>query len=414
MCSSDLDPNLDLIQEFRPDPIPINLDILLGNQPNMANMNAAGMRKLLTDMLGPLGPPIDADGALLDDTPALPSLMDRLTTMKKRADVTKPPGPDVFRGTQEENARLWQTKMQDYLAHCGYPDDIAQLRVIKMFLADRALVWYLDLPNNADNPLTTEAFWTAFEGQYSGPGTQYAVEQSLMARKQNPGEDADAYITDVVTKANRLGWDQNRTMQHLIAGLNNQLKPLVMMKSPANLQEACRVIGTAKEAAKAQSAELDGVQTALRDLLTQMKLDKEDKKVTTVQPFQPRWHPPQSSPARPFSPQRPARRPFNGFVRPVFPIHIHQERMTRTQTTPPPQGRYQRMTQTYQGQPRCHACNAVGHFRASCPKRSSLVCTRCHRQGHSRIMCQFNAGQAFSGFARPGRPRPNFVRRQGN
>ena len=298
------DPNLDLLSETEPDPTPDNFDLLHGYEPVMANMNMDTMRKLLNDMLGPLGPPIDADGAVVDDEPAMPSLMDRLATMKKRADVTKPPGPDVFRGTQEENARLWQTKMQDYLAHCGYPDNISQLRVIKMFLADRALVWFMDLPNTEDNPLTTEAFWTAFVGQYSGPGTQYAVEQSLMARKQNTGEDADAYITDVVTKANRLGWDQNRTMQHLIAGLNNQLKLLVMMKSPANLQEACRVIGTAKEAAKAQSADLDGVQTALRDLLAQMKLDKQDKKVTTVQPYQPTYQPPQTS-ERHFPPRKP-------------------------------------------------------------------------------------------------------------
>ena len=82
-----------------------------------------------------------------------------------------------------------------------------------------------------------------------------------MARKQEPAEDTETYITDVVTKANRLGWDQGRTMQHLIAGLNNQLKPLLMMKNPAHLQEACRVIGTAKEAVKTQAAKLQGAQT---------------------------------------------------------------------------------------------------------------------------------------------------------
>ena len=377
------------------------------------------MRRLLTDMLGPLGPPIDADGAVVDDEPAMPSLMDRLTTMKKRADVTKPPGPDVFRGTQEENARLWQTKMQDYLAHCGYPDDVSQLRVIKMFLADRALVWFMDLPNPDDNPLTTEAFWTEFEGQYSGPGTQYAVEQSLMARRQNTGEDADAYITDVVTKANRLGWDQNRTMQHLIAGLNNQLKPLVMMKSPATLQEACRVIGTAKEAAKAQSADLVGVQSALRDLLAQMKIDKEDRKVTAVQPYQTRPQQPRNSQGR-FPNQRRNRNPFspggiNRFMRPVIPIHIHQDGTTRNRNPPPPRSRFQQTTQTYQGQPRCHACNAVGHFRAQCPRRSTLVCTRCNRVGHIRMLCHLNnTGRVLANFARPGRPRPNFVSRQEN
>ena len=96
-----------------------------------------------------------------------------------------------------------------------------------MFLADRALVWFMDLPGTADHPLTVTTFWTAFEEQYSGPGTHYAVEQALTARKQTPGEDADVYIRYM---ANRLGWDQDRTMQHLIARLNNELKLFVMVR----------------------------------------------------------------------------------------------------------------------------------------------------------------------------------------
>ena len=85
------------------------------------------MRKLLTDMLGPLGLPIDDNGGVVPNAATQPCLMDRLTTLKGRADVTKPPGLDNYHRTLEENARLWRTIMQDYLAHCAYPDDALKL-----------------------------------------------------------------------------------------------------------------------------------------------------------------------------------------------------------------------------------------------------------------------------------------------
>ena len=95
------------------------------------------------------------------------------------------------------------------------------------------------------------------------------------------------YIANMVTKVNRLRWDQQRTMQNLITGLNNHLKSMVMMKSPATLQEACRVIGTAKMVAKAQSAQWDRIQSTLKDLVNHLKLDNKDNKVAAVQPSPP-------------------------------------------------------------------------------------------------------------------------------
>ena len=393
--------------------------------PVIEMATANEMRRILNDMLGPLGPQITDQGAVVQDAdhPAQPSLMERLTNMRRRGDVTKPPGPEAFHGTQEENARLWKTKMTDYLDHCGYPDHASKIRVIKMFLADRALVWFIALPEASK--ATTEAFWTAFDLQYVGAGTQYAVEQALMARKQEPAEDAETYITDVVTKANRLGWDQARTMQHLIAGLNNQLKPLVMMKNPADLQEACRVIGTAKEAAKAQAAEWQGVQTAIKDLVVQLKADKEDKKVSAVQPQpppQPFWNQPMNQPLNQshnqpnHSRQNNRRgRSRNNSMRPVIPIHIHQDgpprRNNQTQGNRRPQG-------NMGSNPRCWTCNQVGHFQSSCPRQQFM------NPGHyssnypsnfqKRNPSQFYRGNfnnfrgGFRGF------RPGFPSRQGN
>ena len=99
-----------------------------------------------------------------------------------------------------------------------------------------------------------------------------------------PIEEAKSHITVIGTQVNRLGWDQERTMQHLTTGLNNQLKPLGMMERPANVQGAFRAISTAKEAAKTQTAQWDAVHSTLKDLVTQLKIDREDKKVSAIQP----------------------------------------------------------------------------------------------------------------------------------
>ena len=350
------------------------------------------VRRILTDMLGPLGPHVGANGALdpgqdPNPNPDTPVLMDRLTNLRQRGDLNKPPGPETFRGTQEENARLWKTKMVDYLAHGGYPNDEVKLRIIKMFLADCALVWYLSLP--AAQVDTVEHFWTAFTAQYLGPGTQYAVEQALMARKQEPTEDANTYMAEVITKANRLGWDQNRTMQHLISGLNNQLKPLVMMKTPQDLQETCRAIGTAKEAAKSQSIGLESVQSAIKDLVTQLKTDKEDRKVTTLHQqtaIQPVQQPIETQPRFNRSPR------FNNYrgrfqntrTQPI--IHIHTPGPNNTPSGQPMRPRPFTPSSRNIGQ--CWQCGLTGHYQSNCPRqRTKITCTTCLKTGHYSSEC---------------------------
>ena len=144
-----------------------------------------------------------------------------------------------------------------------------------------------------------------------------------MVRKQAASEVTDTHITDIVTKANHLSCDQERIMQHLITGLNNQLKPMLMMKCSANLQEACRDTGTAKEAARAQTAQWDGVESTLKDLVKQLKLDKSEKKVSAAQPSTSPPSPQQPNHCTRFSNMK-KHIPGGDFARHIIPFHIHE------------------------------------------------------------------------------------------
>ena len=125
----------------------------------------------------------DNDGNAL---PPRPSQVGHLTDMRRRSELAKQPRPDIFRGTTLENARLWKTRMHDYLDHY-HPDcnETGRLQVIKMFqLTDQQRA-------------AQEDFWTEFDAHYLGQGSQYALQQLLPSRKQQPGESMEIYTHDI-------------------------------------------------------------------------------------------------------------------------------------------------------------------------------------------------------------------------
>ena len=355
----------------------------------MATLN--DLRVLLTEMFGDLGPAINPQGAVVPGAPPNPSLIEKLSSMKKKADVSKPPGPDIFCGSTQENARLWKTKMNDYLTHCGYTSHQERMRVIKMFLSDCALIWYEGLtPVQKAN---TTNFWAQFEKQYTAADTQHAKVQALVDRKQLPTEDAESFKADVLKKAHMVGWDDDRTMQHLVSGLNSRLKPFVLMRNPTTLGETCRAIDMAEEATKAQVSDLAGVQTALKDLAVQLKTEKEEKKVAAVQQQPAPTYDQNQGQNRSYGGNynRGSGRRFGrgfgrgrGASRPVVPIVIHT-----SASNPGNQGRpNNRFQNSNQGKGNvCWTCGSPQHFANQCPQSSQIVCYGCNNTGHIKRNC---------------------------
>ena len=378
-------------------------------------MTQQQLRLILRNVLGDFGNPITEAGEIqqVDDgegnnvnAPANPSLLDRLTTMRRKTETTRPPGPEVFRGTSAENPRLWRIKMRDYLNHAGYPagNEVERLRVIKMFLADQALIWFEALPAAQKN--TQVNFWAAFDANYFGHANQYALQQTLISRKQKPGEAVETYIMDVTTKANQLDWDQNRTVAHLIAGLTSKLKPFVLMKNPETLPDTVRAIEMAEQAASSQGAELETIQNTLKEIAIQMKTEKEEKKVAPVVPVEQPATVNYMAPQYSQPPQQGYNMPYQSYNQ-QQPRYNNQQRggkrngnrnnNNRRQERPVIKvyNNYGRRQQGRGGQqnnqsrqnpgngPTCWQCGSPNHFRAECPqyKQSNQGAGRQRGQG---------------------------------
>lgn len=333
------------------------------------------LRRILRETLGALGPGANRDGVLDHHEADNPTLLDKLTTLKKRADMSKPPGPEVFRGTSLEDGTLWLSRMGDYLAHQAYPTNAERMRVVKMFLADRALIWFEGLVPRQSG--TFEDFSRAFTRKYLSEEAQYATTQSLIARRQGPTEDPETYITDVILKGHMLRWDNDRIQQQLISGLDDKYKPQVIMARPTGLDETCSVIMTARHAVSHQGKELEGIQTALRDLATQIKSSVTEKKIAPTQP---------TNPVHQQNNRNRNRNGFRGTYRPVVPIVIQNRQPPRR--NPGYRGPNQWDTQTQQRPDTCWTCGSTTHYSSRCP--GNMICFSCGEVGHLSRSCGKN------------------------
>ena len=357
------------------------------------------VRRILQEIVGDLGP-------ATRDQPA-PTLLDKLATMRKRTEMGRPPGPETFRGNSMEDPTTWLSRMEDYLALQGYQNDQEKLRVIKMFLADRALIWFEGL--NADQKRSVQTFKQAFQNKYQAPEARYAAAQALVDRKQGPDEDPENYITDVVLKGHMLGWDNARIQQQLINGLNTRYKPQVIMARPADLDEACSVIMTARHAVSHQTKELEGIQSALRELSSNIKNVNEERKTL---------RPPAMNPMAADEPRQKKFKKRSGF-RPVVPIVISDNRPKPQEYGSPRPPRPDRDYRSggNRGNDTCWTCGSPDHYASSCPQmmQGNVACFRCGIIGHISRLCPMNNN--FQRRAGPGRGRGRgrpFPANQGN
>ena len=260
------------------------------------------IRLIIEQTLGRVGPQIQPDGQVAADGANRPTLLEKL----KKPDIPKPPGPTVFSGIPEENPVEWRDRISDYIAHAGYVEDDDQLRIVRMYLKGRAAVWYKHLEDDHKDNL--ENFLEAFNAKFLEGESKYSAQQALYTRRQLPGEAPEKYIEDVLVKADMLNWPQEQTLQHLIGGLQDSLKPYVIMANPGTLEGTCDIILRAHNANKANMVNqgLPGIQSALTEILTQVKSDKGKKSSCAILEATPAPPPPVQTQQ---SPRRPPRQP---------------------------------------------------------------------------------------------------------
>ena len=374
------------------------LQLYLSGEPSPPIMaTAADIRLIIKETLGTLGPALDQQGVVQAGA-AQPTLLDRIKNMKKKTEVSKPPGPFVFSGSHDDNPAEWKSRMQDYLDHAGYATDAEKLRIARMHLKNRASIWYKNLDANDKN--TYAAFLTAFDRKFLQGESKYSAQQALYACKQLPTETPETYIDDVLTKADMLEWPQDQTKQHLIGGLHESLKPYVIMANPQTLEETCDVIMRSYNANKASimNQGLPGIQNALAEILTQVKADKEPKKITALSPDD------SPSPRPPSTNYRRSRPMINRTAAPPPPqppiIINTMQPMQRPRPRFNRQGAGRPMAPFQQPTPRlrqpdfnnpCFLCGSTKHWKDSCPYITTATNTVPYRPPY----------------------RPNFQRRQG-
>ena len=102
--------------------------------------------------------------------------------------------------------------------------------------------------------------------------------QDLEGRKLMPGERAEAYITDIIKRTNKLGLDDTQVMQYIIRGLSPQLKGELISHNPSNLAETIERVYLAESALKLKSQEtvqhLDTINHLANITTTMNTLDK--------------------------------------------------------------------------------------------------------------------------------------------
>ena len=152
------------------------------------------------------------------------------------------------------------------MALTGVQEDEQKMRIVHLYLRDQARLWYNSLQPGQKNNL--QNFRNAFLAQFAAPEQRYVLEQELMDRKMKPTETAEQYIREVRNMADKLQWDQDRVMRHLIAGLTPKLKPDVILANPQTLPDTIIRIKLTESARKSvDTTELSAIEQKLDQLV---------------------------------------------------------------------------------------------------------------------------------------------------
>ena len=147
----------------------------------------------------------------------------------------KIPPPRDFKGLSDESPIEWLEDMEAYVRFNMYDDEVVG-HVIRMFLKGPARIWFTKVSPVGD-PISWEVFKEQFKERFDRHQNKFVQEQKVMNRKFKKGEALDSYISDIVSAASRLNWDDDRLRSALMSGLPSDLRKLVMMQGPVDSQD---------------------------------------------------------------------------------------------------------------------------------------------------------------------------------
>ena len=183
--------------------------------------------------------------------------------------------PKTFSGRVDENPHNFMSHFEAYAKLTSLEGENKCL-TFGLMLQDVALCWYESLSD--DDKKDFDVLKQKFTDTYMSKSKNWIYTQDLEGRKLMPGERAEAYITDIIKRTNKLGLDDTQVMQYIIRGLSPQLKGELISHNPSNLAETIERVYLAESALKLKSQEtvqhLDTINHLANITTTMNTLDK--------------------------------------------------------------------------------------------------------------------------------------------
>ncbi|KAL9951635.1 hypothetical protein ACROYT_G044337, partial [Oculina patagonica] len=148
-----------------------------------------------------------------------------------------------FYGYDREDIDQWLDEFDYHLqARDISPASKTALTQLTIHIAGPAQEYIRALP--AEQRATLEAVKEALKRCYSRRNREWVQRQKIAQRRQRSGEPLGDYVSDMVSKLNKLDIQENTRVYHFIEGLKPELQMEVLKSKPQTLSEA---IETAKE-----------------------------------------------------------------------------------------------------------------------------------------------------------------------
>ena len=286
--------------------------------------------------------------------------------------------PEPFKGTSMEDSMRFLSRLEAYAKYKNL-NDAQQVGTFPLLLRDCAITWFENLPpsDTADMKELKKAFIERY-----GPQAHKSYHQvaELFQRTQRSGEKILDYISDMRRRAGLLKLPEPQTLQAILHGLNDTIRPFVLQNNPKDLvglEAYAKIIGDAAPTAKPST------DTTL--LAAVQQLGKKLDQLTTHTAISMAREPPKQNHGygygRGRGPGRGQAIPGPPHRRPLQQRHSQHQQLQQPAAP-------QQQPQPYEQSPvrPCAGCGGK-HFRSTCPHREAQ-CYLCGKLGHISRVCR--------------------------
>lgn len=172
--------------------------------------------------------------------------------------------PPIFAGTGSQDVEEWLDAFERSSKHNRW-DGTLKLNNVVFYLTELAKTWFI----NHETEITSwDTFRTKITDLFGRPTSRKADAQARLERKmQLPSESYTSYIEDVLSLCARIDprMTESDKVKHIRKGISRDAFHLLLLKSPATVEETVKLCRDLQEAqnARVQPSSLDSVPSYL-------------------------------------------------------------------------------------------------------------------------------------------------------